>query len=587
MELVRLCPTVFPIIFATIASRFYKNVARWRLESQDGIKLAALEQTFGSQSFAAVAKQLFSIRTQKTLGVIILCTWIMSPLGGQSSSRMLSVESRTATANTPIYYLNPPYQRPHVLFWPDSESDVNQVKTLYTFNLLCSTAQQQAQRDPWHLPKIPQWPRDAPVEGTYNVNATALTRGEELHSSFLGIGIQGLDYQEPNTYYEFSIETSYVDLDCTQVAVVHLQEIAWGLTDVRFQNEATKAAVLRLKTKIFAVFDGRGYGASETFVIQVLMPVPWDQWKNLRDPPLLHMLYISQVADTQASIVDCTMKSMTLETTIRCPSTTSCAAVKQRRIHSQSANQPFQSMQKNPAALQRALERWSQATASTTPTQQYLTPVFVMGIPVLENQDNAFWDNFGKQWPTNFSRRLTTAFNTFWELTLEPEHNYLEVTTQPRPNDLRLDPENFWNNTVGTVTKTLPGYQADRLWLDIFLAIAIFLEVLAILGLVLEAMILGPDVLGFASTATRDSAYVPLPPGGSRFSGPERARQLRDLRLQLADVRPEDETGYLTIRALPERTNRYGTEEGGRDEESEQTSDSLRWRPLDRKRLYT
>ncbi|KAL6399367.1 hypothetical protein AUP68_17913 [Ilyonectria robusta] len=98
LELTRLSPTIYPILFATVASRFYKNIARWCLEQRNGISLASLEQTFGSQSLAGALERLFSVRSQVSIGIVVLLTWTLSPLGGQSASRLLSTgESRAIT----------------------------------------------------------------------------------------------------------------------------------------------------------------------------------------------------------------------------------------------------------------------------------------------------------------------------------------------------------------------------------------------------------------------------------------------------------------------------------------------------------
>ena len=50
---------------------------------------------------------------------------------------------------------------------------------------------------------------------------------------------------------------------------------------------------------------------------------------------------------------------------------------------------------------------------------------------------------------------------------------------------------------------------------------------------------------------TRENPRIPLPEVGSGLDGPERAKMLREMRDQLADVRPLDEVGYVAFRALP------------------------------------
>ncbi|KAH6884153.1 hypothetical protein B0T10DRAFT_579538, partial [Thelonectria olida] len=498
MEMTRLGPTVFPIVFAAIASRFYKCLARWCLEKKDGITLASLEQIFGSQSLAAAFERLFSIRTRNLLGLTLLLTWMMSPIGGQSASRVLFIGDSATTANTTIYYLHPSYQRSRYLSWATAASERANIVALYTANLFSSLEQQRSVRDPWNLPKIPQWSRSAAIGEMYDINETALTRGDEYYSSLLGIRLQGLDLEGPVVSYDFSIVTSYVDFQCAHVGYL----------------DDSDDAILSNKDQMLKVRDAGS--DTEHFAVNITMPESWDEWTNLRNPPPLHMLYMSRINQT-VSLANCTMQLIVLETNMRCgprPSTTSCSARRQRRINGPpAANRLPYSMLKNPASLQKAFSLWPEALgvlgwegSSLTPTDNYIISDYRYG-PIQMNSD---------KWPTVYSRRLTTVFNTFWETTLNPRHSNVTFETLPQMNDLRIeDLDNFWNSTVGTVARSR--------------------KILAILGLLLQGFVRGPDVLGFASTMTRDNPYVLLPPGGSRLDGPERARRLGDLRLQLAD----------------------------------------------------
>jgi hypothetical protein len=182
--------------------------------------------------------------------------------------------------------------------------------------------------------------------------------------------------------------------------------------------------------------------------------------------------------------------------------------------------------------------------------------------------------------PDAFSRHFTTTFNTYWDSALNPSsHANVSFTSTPAFNILSYGDNGdniqpFMNSASGTRTAVHRVYKANRLRVAILLATTTLLQLLALLGLVLQFFIRGPDVLGFASSLTRDNPYVPLAPGGSSLDGPDRARKLRDLRLQLADVRPESETGYIAVRAVPSA-----------QDENEQES-KMEWRPLDRKKLY-
>ncbi|KAM0227210.1 hypothetical protein ACHAPO_011747, partial [Fusarium lateritium] len=150
-----------------------------------------------------------------------------------------------------------------------------------------------------------------------------------------------------------------------------------------------------------------------------------------------------------------------------------------------------------------------------------------------------------------------------------------------------INDEPFMNSTTASRTIEYEVYRASQLWVAILLTTTLFLQILAILGLVLEVLIVGPEILGYASSFTRDNPYVPLPTSGSGLGGPERARVLRDLRLQLADVRPDEDIGYLAVRAVPTETVDEAMEQCATEPtNADGVSKQVLLRRLDSKRLY-
>jgi hypothetical protein len=67
------------------------------------------------------------------------------------------------------------------------------------------------------------------------------------------------------------------------------------------------------------------------------------------------------------------------------------------------------------------------------------------------------------------------------------------------------------------------------------------------MSIVLKFITTAPDVLGYVSSMTRDNPYVKIPPGATGIDGAARARLLRDVRVQLADVHTHDETGHIAL----------------------------------------
>ncbi|KAJ4157028.1 hypothetical protein NW754_008670 [Fusarium falciforme] len=572
VELTRLSPSIYPILFAAIASRFYKNVSRWCLERPDGIGLAALEQIFGSRSFAAAIEGVFFIRTQLSVGLIILFTWAMSPLGGQSASRLLSIGNSAVATNVSVYFSDPSYQ---VSYYPSSltqEDNSASITALYSATLLSSQEQKRSSRDLWDLPKIPQWSKSKKLGEWYEVNEDALSNDANSYISLLGIKVQGLSGISGETRFNFTTQTSYADFECA-----HTKNI-------------------KVDTLAHAGFPTQHFGTT----------VWVEEGKNSTsksDPSPLHLSYISYGLSNEDSgnpiwaIINCTMQTVTVETELRCgpsPSATSCSAFRQRRVngHASSNRPPSILFRNNNAAdsatdVQQVLKFWPTSSGevligAASPTENY-----IMGeLHPFAGQKPRRWA--GKDldvFPDEFSRRFTTAFNTFWDATLNPlTHTNVSFGELPETNVLSFDEPSaqpFMNSTIGERIVSHRVYKSNRVWVSLLLTTTLLLELLAILGLALQFFIRGPDILGFASTMTRDNPYVPVAPGGSNLDGPDRARMLRDLRLQLADVRPDDANGYIAVRAVPS----LGSQEDVRGITKQERKAAIR--PLDQKKLYT
>ncbi|RSL67756.1 hypothetical protein CEP54_003066 [Fusarium duplospermum] len=566
VELTRLSPTIYPILFAAVSSRFYKALARWCLERPNGIGLATLEQIFGSQSFAAAVERVFFVRTQVTIGSGILLLWAMSPLGGQSASRLLAPGNSTTTSNIVVYFSDPGSQFFAFPTWGSFDDKKSIITPLYSSTLMSSQQQKGSPRDLWELPKVPQWSPERQMDEWYDIKDDAFSRGDSHYTSLLGIKIQGLDSSSADQQYDFTVKSSYMDFKC-----IH----------------AEKLDITPGFTGPFSIEMKAPWG-------NTLSPEAWARFKSRDDLPPIQLTYTGLGEKPQSSgwsvpfcvMINCTMQTIAVETAIRCgprPLATSCFARRQRRVKgSHGPNRPPEPILSNPLVLQQVMDYWPWAPGEGN-VDEFASPteIYILGNPhpFTRHPYRAWTEEDLSISPDVFSRYFTTAFNTYWDAALDPySHTNVSFTSAPAFNIISLEmgqiTQPFMNSTSGTRTAVHRVYKANRLWVAILLATTTLLQLLALIGLVLQFFIRGPDVLGFASSLTRDNPYVPLAPGGSSLDGPDRARKLRDLRLQLADVRPESETGYIAVRAVPSV-----------QDEDEQGS-KAEWRPLDRKRLY-
>ncbi|KAI1016324.1 hypothetical protein LB503_010220 [Fusarium chuoi] len=540
LQLTVLSPSLYPILFAALVGRFYRVFGRWCLESRGGVNLPVLEQLIGSQNLATAIERIFVIRTNAVIGIIILTSWLLSPLGGQSSSRLLQDAKFDLVSNGTVYYADPAYQVSHSR-WIDYRHSVG---ATYAASLLSSSKQKASPRDIWGLPKIPQLSQERLDNGSYDlydVNKSDLVSGKASYASLLGIKIRGLVRPNEPTKFNFTIPTSYFHVTCDFVD--SFDPLRGKLT----QNQT--------------IIVNRFYNFPSFSTFNIL-PQSWfnaDGQEDDINSPYLFM-YVKQMRGSQLYVVQCATHEVKVETTIHCgpgdPATT-CEARQQRRLSTE--NQTGSSLY--PPSITRsdlrlkelsyALYAWAQASGDMDGVQPSPSEMYLM------KDENPYEFTTQLPWtkedlakfPYVFSRRMTTAFNTYWDAGLNPGgHTNVSYGTIPLHNMNGLETgqtykDSFMNTTMGTRITTIDVYSAQRIWVSLLLFTTMVLQILAICGLVIEILIQGPDVLGFASTLTRDNPFVPLPAGGSHLDGPERARCLKNMRLELVDVRPEDETG--------------------------------------------
>ncbi|RKK73342.1 hypothetical protein BFJ69_g9345 [Fusarium oxysporum] len=508
--------------------------------------------------------------------MIILTSWLLSPLGGQSSSRLLQDAKFELVSNGTVYYADPAYQVSHSR-WVDYRHSVG---ATYAASLLSSSKQKASPRDIWGLPKIPQLSQDRLDDGSYDlydVKKSDLVSGKASYASLLGIEIQGLVRPDEPTEFNFTIPTSYFHVGCDFVD--SFDPLRGKLT-----KNQTNVLDLFYKYPSFSAFN--------------VLPQSWFNSEGEEDDinSPYQFIYVKQMRGSQLYVVKCTTHEVKVETTIHCgpgdPATT-CEARQQRRLstENQTGSSLFPpSVTRSDLRLKElsyALYAWAQASGDKDGVQPSPSEMYLM------KDENPYEFTSQLPWtkadlakfPYVFSRRMTTAFNTYWDAGLNPGgHTNVSYGIIPSHNMNGLETgrtykDSFMNTTMGTRITTIDVYSAQRVWVGLLLFTTMVLQILAICGLVLEILIQGPDVLGFASTLTRDNPYVPLPAGGSHLDGPERARCLKNMRLELVDVRPEDETGYLAVRAV-------SLAKGQDTSMIEGSVKSRKWVHLNRRRLY-
>jgi hypothetical protein len=149
-----------------------------------------------------------------------------------------------------------------------------------------------------------------------------------------------------------------------------------------------------------------------------------------------------------------------------------------------------------------------------------------------------------------FSRRLSTLINTVWQAGLAPTTTAippatnLSIYADPLATHFAAKP------TVADTANKIEIYAACRIWIGLLLVITLILQLCAIAGVWFKYKATAPDVLGHVSSLTRDNAFALVPDGGNTLDGLERARLLRDLKVQVGDVKWEEDKGHIAFRTV-------------------------------------
>ncbi|VUC31303.1 unnamed protein product [Clonostachys rosea] len=468
----------------------------------------------------------------------------MSPLGDQAGLRMVSSGKGYSVFTGTVWYLQTGAQPSFWLQGKDYARRGN-IFVLYSSSLLSSSKQRRSPTDLWDLPKVPQWTAGSNEPLFRDVDADALANGEEEYISLLGTKIQGLEVTTANVVYNFSILTPYIYLNCS------------ANTDLSFEANPFESILDSLGMS--PNLNGSAFRSS------------------LGDYDGFMSLLFASPDNSMAyfALFICSMRPLTVETEIQCApshSLANCSAKRQRLSQSSiDLGKIYGSFEE----INGALKSWqyadsSSAIYSASPTDSYLAG----HLSPYAGHNPIQWSEVDV---SSYSRRLTTLFNTYMSASINPM-GHTDVSFSKHGESNPSFSAVTLNGTRANATIVFDVYETSRIWVGVALAATLILQLLAVLGLMLRILVKGPDILGFASSMTRDNPYVKVPSGGSSLDGPDRARLLGGTRVQLADVHPEKDIGYITLRVVEPKQSTDGVKEYEIMEN---------WRPFTRGRLYT
>lgn len=202
--------------------RSLKQMALWMAER--GEKLGRLEQLMGSGTvFSSLSTQV-ALRGYNLLGIALVAVWLLSPLGGQASLRLIEITSAVHHEKSRISYMDT--ERRSLMSANASTADLDAINTLYMTSL-ADPGENDVTNDMWTNVRIPIMESlnssDAVKDGWISVPSGRLpssleeeTPSDVLYSSVLGIPVSKPE-QHGHRNGSFVMESSYYVLNCSEL----------------------------------------------------------------------------------------------------------------------------------------------------------------------------------------------------------------------------------------------------------------------------------------------------------------------------------------------------------------------------------
>ena len=556
-EGLRFSPTIFPIVFAAVVGRLMRCIAQWLAES--GIKLGLLEQLVGSQSISSTVERMVMLKRYGFLSTIIVLLWCFSPLGGQSSLRTLSSRPSVIQSRRGVDYFNVDNIDGSTFF--SSGTDVGgALNAVFQAALIASQDVQRSPVDPWGNVKVPMvdalspWSLDDPSNPWVPVDANT---SDTYYAALTGVMLSGVP-DMGNSH--FNIETSYMQVQCPDAKFINPEAV--GGFSSSFPHGLSCHDVN-------GPFSGMPYGLNQGGPFSRRDFFDGDVFHRGRfDPKLGHfvggqynILYGLLNEQTAMVLFNCTVRVRYVEAGVRCAGS-SCLIDKMRRSTLPNSDQthmpPYgEDGGEGPTQLFTNMCRFIDFSTGIIRGGNWAPlDYYVAGSDAPYVQDMTHSPDFANVSSATISQRLTTIFNTAWQVGLAPLgilQGSVAQGTQNYSRDTKLtslatDSTYAANTASAKFSTEVQLYVTDKVFAAIFIATAVLLQICAIIGLILKWRTTGPDILGYVSTQTRDNPFFADIVGGSTLDGLERARLLSEMKVQIGDVESGEPVGHIAFR---------------------------------------
>ncbi|KAH7121729.1 hypothetical protein B0J13DRAFT_512378 [Dactylonectria estremocensis] len=564
--------TLWPIAFAAVIGALVRTIALFQAER--GTKLGTLEILLGSQTLVNTLKSAFTIRVFSLWTLLLAVLWTISPIGGQAVLRTISIAAHVEAQDYGLNYspaanVGLPFN--HYL-WGSASTRGHQLGQIYPmFGAALSAPNALAQASNGSSPYFDTAVRQlggaavasvaARVDLWGNVRVPEITsllgyRSQDPHrwievpsdqlvtyESLVGVPVRGMPSEAAGNL-SFQLSAAYLTLECSP----WFNTTAWRLEtpDALFTHKSTSFNITEEDVSI-------GGNGSPHVYMDIPSPTHGFNFSSKDKTSKGPIIQGTLVFGSKLNSTICDMSHIYVDVDVECE--------RQQRLGKMTCNthrirhspgykvlmpdrQMIASRGMGPSGFISSLP-WlapSYHPGDQSPFESYLADP-AQGI---EGVGSGITDEYTSLPLKVFAQRLALVINTALRISYHTPavlgFSKVNLTAMTA-----IGSSLEFGNTTLRFTTTEDRYQVQGTWMALYILSLFLMGSCAVATIFLRLLIRAPDFLTDISALTRDSAYINIPAGGSTLSGDERARVLKDRRLRIRDVWPEQEIGYTAL----------------------------------------
>ncbi|KAH7019077.1 hypothetical protein EDB80DRAFT_869754 [Ilyonectria destructans] len=536
-------PTVFPIVFAATAANLLKAIAAWKLER--GISVLSLQFLLRSRTVFSAFTAPLIMGTASYITPLILVLWVLSPLGGQATLRVVGEAPSSSQESWSYRYLDVRSPMLHNGALSSAGAEVlPSIVGAFTAALGSPDKIKSASQDAFGNIKIPMVETyEASNQTQANDSWYDLTGETNItYSSISGLPIYISDGLGLRGNHSFKMDTSYMYYNCTvSHATMNLTDW-WEYMYNRSTYNNGKTIVLLAKYHAFNLVKFNVTPAEVIF---------------------------TTLSDGIITNATCSLTTSFVEAGIECHHS-NCGVKRLRRIVRPMyitaltvldglgptggldfyiPKLPFFQTFINATDTGWTSEMTYKRLA--TPIEYYFTNP---GAPYLDVMSAAV--NPPRIWTLSneiFSQRLSQLLNTFWIANIAPIAFTGSVEFRDKASS-QMGGKPVAVDAEGKFTPDVFVLRANRAWLAVLVVSSIAMLLAAVAAAYLGALRRGPDILDYTTSIIRDNPYVDIADinKNSMEDGSDQMRRLKNIRVCLGDVTPAQEKGHVAFATVGE-----------------------------------